>query len=460
MNPVISIVGRPNVGKSTLFNCLTKSQDALVADIPGLTRDRIYGEGRVGGKPFIVIDTGGLGSDERGMEALMMEQSQQAIAESDLVLFLVDGRSGLSATDELIAKQLRTTNKSIKLVVNKVDGLNSDIACAEFFSLGLGEPHPISAAHAQGITALVTDLMLELADNEEIATDQQEIEPGIKLAIVGRPNVGKSTLVNRMLGEERVIVCDMPGTTRDSIFIPFQRRDKYYTLIDTAGVRKRSKITDKVEKFSIIKTLQAIENAQVVLLVLDARSGISEQDLHLLGFIIDAGKAIVIAVNKWDNLELDIRSRVKSELDRRLNFIDFARIHLISALHGTGVGEIFASVEEAYHSATKKLSTSVLNEILVKAVAQHQPPLVHGRQVKLRYAHVGGYNPPQIIIHGNQTQELPNSYRRYLAGVYRKSLRLIGTPIHIELKNSENPYAAKKNILTRRQVRKRKRLYR
>lgn len=458
MIPVLAIVGRPNVGKSTLFNYLTQSRAALVADMPGVTRDRLYGEGRIGDRSFIVIDTGGLIKENSDMNSLTAQQTKQAVSEADLILFLVDARAGLTADDEEIAKTLRQLGKSIKLVVNKVDDLDPNIATAEFHRLGLGEPHPIAAAHGRGITPLITDLLLSFPVEE--TTEKTADEQGIKLAIVGRPNAGKSTLVNRMLGEERVVVYDEPGTTRDSIFVPLERRGKRYTLIDTAGVRRRGKITDTVEKFSVVKTLQAIEAANVVLLVIDARESIAEQDLHLLGFILDAGKALVIAVNKWDGLPIDQRDTVRRDLDRRLVFVDFATTHFISALHGTGVGELFPAIDAAYASAMKKLATPQLTRILERALVKHQPPLVHGRRIKLRYAHPGGNNPPTIIIHGNQTESLPDSYKRYLAGEYRKSLKLVGTPVLIELKSGENPYAGRKNVLTSRQRQKRQRMMR
>lgn len=454
MLPVIAIVGRPNVGKSTLFNVLTKSRDALVADLAGLTRDRLYGRGEFNHKAFIVIDTGGLNGDEVGLEGLMAQQTLAAIAEADKILFLVDGRGGLTPMDESIARQLRQTGKPLLLVVNKTDGINPDIAVADFTRLGLGAPMAIAAAHHQNLSALLAHLLADFS------ADQREPEPehSIKVAIIGRPNVGKSTLVNRILGEERQVVFDAPGTTRDSVYIPFERHEKRYTIIDTAGVRRRSKIDNAVEKFSVVKTLQAVAAANVVILLIDAKVGISDQDLDLLGFVLDEGKGLMIAINKWDGLEFDVKNQIKKELDRRLTFADFALRHFISALHGTGVGDLFKSIDKIYACATKKLSTAQLTRILEKAVADHQPPLVHGRRIKLRYAHTGGHNPPIIVIHGNQADNVPNAYRRYLANYFRQALKLVGTPIKIEFKETENPYKDRKNILTARQIQKRKRL--
>lgn len=454
MIPVIAIVGRPNVGKSTLFNCLTQSRDAVVADIAGVTRDRQYGQGKVGDKPYVVIDTGGIGEDHGGIESLTAEQAQLAVIESDVLLFVVDARRGLAPADSVIAKQLRKLGKKVFLVINKVDGLDTNVAIAEFHRLGLGDPIGIAASHHQGVEQLMRHVLKHLPKAEEIIADDKA---GIKIAIAGKPNVGKSTLVNRLLGEERVIVFDAPGTTRDSIYIPFERFDKKYTLIDTAGVRKRGQVTDVLEKISVVKTLQSISEANVVILVIDARSGVTEQDLHLLGFILDAGKSLVIAINKWDGLTKSDKDEVKRGLDRRLVFVDFAEIHFISALHGTGVGHLFEAVDRAYASATKILPTPLVSKILEKAVIKHQPPLVQGRRIKLRYAHVGGHNPPIIVIHGNQTKNLPEAYRRYLSSTYRKALKLVGTPIRIQLKDSNNPFAGRPNPLSDKQFAKRTR---
>jgi len=463
MLPVVALVGRPNVGKSTLFNRLTRSRDALVADYPGLTRDRQYGQAEVEDHPFIVIDTGGINGDEEGIDVLMAEQSLMAVAEADAVLFMVDARDGLTSADIGIADYLRKQNKKIFLAANKVDGIDADSAVAEFYALSLGETvHKIAAAHGRGVTQLLTlaltphieALGKEKSEEEpaEALSDEEMIEQApletdkIKLAIIGKPNVGKSTLTNRILGEERVVVYDMPGTTRDSVYIPMERNGREYVLIDTAGIRRRKNVTDIVEKFSVIKTLRAIEDANVCLLIIDAQEGITDQDLSLLGFILEAGRSLVLAVNKWDGLEEHVKDRIKTELDRRLGFIDFARIHFISALHGTGVGHLYESVEEAFVSATKRISTSMVTKILDMAVFDHQPPMYHGRRIKLKYAHAGGYNPPIIVIHGNQAKQLPTSYKRYLMNYYRKSLKIMGTPIRIEFRETSNPFAGKKKL--------------
>ncbi|BAN97430.1 ribosome-associated GTPase EngA [Plautia stali symbiont] len=487
MVPVVALVGRPNVGKSTLFNRLTRTRDALVADFPGLTRDRKYGRAEVEGREFIVIDTGGIDGTEEGVENRMAEQSLLAIEEADVVLFLVDARAGVMPADQQIANHLRSRDKATFFVANKTDGLDPDAAVLDFYALGLGEIHPIAASHGRGVTSLLETALLpwmdDIAPREVSEEDENEAywatlaaeENGealeeeeeeafdptglpIKLAIVGRPNVGKSTLTNRILGEDRVVVYDMPGTTRDSIYIPMERDDREYILIDTAGVRKRGKITDTVEKFSVIKTLQAIEDANVVMLVIDARAGISDQDLSLLGFILNSGRSLVIVVNKWDGLSQEIKDEVKDTLDFRLGFIDFARVHFISALHGSGVGNLFESVTEAYDCSTKRVNTSMLTRIMNMAADDHQPPLVRGRRVKLKYAHAGGYNPPIVVIHGNQVKDLPDSYKRYLMNYFRRSLNVMGTPIRIQFKEGDNPYAGKRNRLTPTQQRKRKRL--
>ena len=485
MTPVVALVGRPNVGKSTLFNRLTRSRDALVADFPGLTRDRKYGQANFGELNFIVVDTGGIDGSEEGIELKMAEQSLQAIDEADVVLFMVDARAGVTIADEAIADHLRRQQKKVFLVANKTDGIDGDAHSAEFYSLALGDIYQIAAAHGRGVTALLEralapflaeisgqDIDAEEDDDEGFWKDDVPDEPSeeeasaedryadlpIKFAIIGRPNVGKSTLTNRMLGEDRVIVYDLPGTTRDSIYIPMERDEQHYIVIDTAGVRKKKKIYETVEKFSVVKTLQAIEDANVVMLLIDAREGISDQDLSLLGFTLHSGRSIVIAVNKWDGLDQYDKDKIKLELELRLGFVDFARVHFISALHGSGVGNLFESIQEAYRSATKRVSTSLLTRIMNMATEDHQPPLVRGRRVKLKYAHAGGYNPPRIIIHGNQVKDLPDSYKRYLINYFRRSLKIMGTPIHIEFQEGDNPFEGKRNKLTPNQMRKRRRM--
>ena len=456
MIPVIALVGRPNVGKSTLFNRLTRSRDALVANYAGLTRDRKYGEGSIEGRRFIVIDTGGISGEEEGIDSAMAGQSLLAIQEADIVLFMLDSRDGLTSADHMIAKHLRVNNKKTFLIANKIDGMDPDVALAPFYELGLGEIHPTTATHGRGVKSMMEAVLADIPETLEDAVE--DVATGIKIAIVGRPNVGKSTLVNRMLGEERVVVYDQPGTTRDSIYINYERFDKPYTLIDTAGVRRRKNVALSVEKFSIVKTMQAISDANVVVLVMDASEGVVDQDLHLMGSVIDAGRALVLALNKWDGLEDSHKQYVKNELERRLRFVDFANIHFISALHGTGVGNLYKSIEQAFHAATDKFSTNFLTRILEDAVREHQPPIVAGRRIKLRYAHPGGHNPPIIVIHGNQTGEVPAHYVRYLEKTYRRVLNLHGTPIRIEFRTSENPFAGKKNELTARQYAKKRRL--
>lgn len=472
MVPVIALVGRPNVGKSTMFNRLTKSRDAIVGDLSGLTRDRQYGEARWQGRSYILVDTGGISGDEHGMDEKMAEQSLLAIEEADVVLFMVDARAGFTAADQMIAEHLRKRNKRSLLVANKIDNIDPEMARAEFAPLGMGDAVPVAGAQGRGVNNLLeaalgefprdaeeVDLDADVAEGEEAARIPGPSEKdGIKIAIIGRPNVGKSTLVNRMLGEDRVIVYDQPGTTRDSIYIPFERNEEKYTLIDTAGVRKRGKIHEEVEKFSVVKTLQAIKDANVVIFVMDAREGVVDHDLNLLGFALETGRAIVIALNKWDGMQPSERDYVKTELERRLFFVDFADIHFISALHGTGVGNLYASVQASFKSAITRWPTSRLTQILEDAVSEHQPPMVNSRRIKLRYAHLGGANPPLIVIHGNQVEKVPKSYVRYLENTYRRVLKLVGTPIRIEFKGGENPYEGNKNTLTDRQVNKKRRL--
>lgn len=455
MKPVLALIGRPNVGKSTLFNQITKSRNALVADIPGLTRDRQYGDATFENKSFIVVDTGGIGENDNGIDAYMAEQSRTAIEEADIILFVVDARAGLLASDEQIARELRTLGKKVHLVANKVDGVHAEVAVSEFFKLGFGEPHHVAASHGRGVQQLLEDVLLELP--EDVALDDQENIKGLRLAIIGRPNVGKSTLVNRLLGEDRVIVFDMPGTTRDSIYIPYERQGRQYTLIDTAGVRRRGRVNEIIEKFSIVKTLQAIKDAHVVVVVVDAREGIVEQDLHLLGFALEAGRAVVIAINKWDGMSDYDRTQVKEAIERRFDFVPWAKVHLISALHGTGVGDLYPSIHRAYDSAMIKIATPKLTQILEDAVDQHQPPMVSGRRIKLRYAHMGGQNPPLIVIHGNQTDKVPADYRRYLENVFRKVFKLEGTPVQIEFKGSVNPFEGRRTQMDERVAERKRR---
>ncbi len=506
---VVALVGCPNVGKSTLFNRLTKTRDALVADFPGLTRDRKYGRALYDGREYIVIDTGGIAEDAEQPSDLtnrMTSQALLAIDECDLVLFMVDARAGIMPGDYSVADYIRKSGKPCAVVANKIDGMDPDIAGTDFYALGLGEVFQTAVVHGRGVNILLEEVVAPVLREEgpldsdiieDEDDDDSEWETGfeflenvpvdrtgggfdwhafreaqrahakgehseeelkaaeqstktpfadlpIKFALVGKPNVGKSTLTNRMLGEERVVVADMPGTTRDSIYIPLEREDQKYIVIDTAGVRKRRKVNEAVEKFSIVKTLKAIEDCNVAILVIDAREHITDQDLSLLSFIIDSGRSLVIAVNKWDGLTQEYKDEIKAELDQRLGFVDFARVHFISALHGTGVGNLFESILEAYESATRRNSSSMLNRILSAATQEHEPPVSGGRRIKLKYAHAGGYNPPRIIIHGNKVSKMPDSYKRYLINCYRKSLKIMGTPVLLEFKEGDNPYANEK----------------
>ncbi|MGD2116975.1 MAG: ribosome biogenesis GTPase Der [Chromatiales bacterium] len=457
MLPVIALVGRPNVGKSTLFNRLTKTRDALVADQPGLTRDRQFGTGRLGSRPYVVVDTGGISGNREGVESLMVDQVQLAIGEADHILFLVDAREVCSAADEAIAAELRRTGKPVTLVANKSENLDPGQAATEFYALGLGEPAVISASHGRGVRSLIDAVLQQMPPAEDEQAEQEE-EKSIRIALVGRPNVGKSTMVNRLLGEERVVAFDKPGTTRDSIAIPFEKDGNHYTLIDTAGVRRRARVSEMVEKFSVIKTLQAIEEANVVLLVLDAHAGVGEQDATIAGHILEAGRALVVVINKWDGLDAEQKETIKADMQRKLPFLDFAAWWFVSALHGTGIGHLMKKVDQAYRNATRDLSTPELTRILEDCVSEHQPPLVKGRRIKLRYAHQGGKNPPLIIIHGNQADATPLSYKRYLINRFRKVFDFAGTPVRIEFRTGENPYQGRKNRLTARQVQKRQRL--
>ncbi|ALQ51353.1 ribosome biogenesis GTPase Der [Nitrosomonas ureae] len=440
MKPTLVLVGRPNVGKSTLFNRLTRTRDAIVADIPGLTRDRHYGAGRVGDKPYLVMDTGGFEPViKEGILHAMAKQTIQAIDEADRVLFIVDGRQGLTAHDKIIAEQLRKSGQKILLVVNKTEGMATAVVTAEFFELGLGDPCAVSAMHGDNINELAD---LALADFPEVVEEFSSNHP--KIAIVGRPNVGKSTLINTLLGEERVIAFDQPGTTRDSIYVDFTHKDKQYTLIDTAGLRRRGQVHETIEKFSAIKTLQAIEDANVVVLILDAKNEISDQDAHIAGFILEMGRALVIAVNKWDGLDEYQRATIKSDLSRKLAFLSFAQLHYISALHGTGIKKLLPSIDIAYAAAMADLPTPKLTRVLIAAVEKHPPPRGGMSRPKMRYAHQGGSNPPLIIIHGSMLNHVPETYRRYLENTFREIFKLWSTPLRVDFKIGHNPYADKK----------------
>jgi len=456
MIPVLALVGRPNVGKSTLFNRLTRSRDALVADFSGLTRDRQYGEAKHNDRPFIVIDTGGIDGSEEGIDAPMADQALLAIEEADLSVILVDGRSGLNPGDQHIVEFMRKQQRPFIVAVNKIDGIDQDVAMGDFYQLGVSDIHAIAATQGRGVNVMLDKLLAEFPEAEN--SEQDDEESGIKIAVAGRPNVGKSTLVNRLLGEERVVVYDQPGTTRDSVYIPYERRGQKYTLIDTAGIRRRGKTKEVIEKFSVVKSLQAIQDANVVVLLVDARDSIVEQDLHLLGYVLETGRALVIALNKWDGMNEYDKDSVKKDIRRRFVFVDFAKIHFISALHGTGVGNLYKSIDAAYASASKKLLTPKLNELLQRAVSEHAPPMHNNRRIKLRYAHAGGRNPPLIVIHGKQTGKLPASYVKYLEKTFRKLLKLEGTPIRIELRSDENPYTKGEVDLTDQQIARKRRV--
>ncbi|MFM8331353.1 MAG: ribosome biogenesis GTPase Der [Candidatus Methylumidiphilus sp.] len=461
MLPVVALVGRPNVGKSTLFNYLTQTRNALVADFPGLTRDRQYGQVNRDGRPFLVVDTGGIIEQAEGIEDHAMRQVWTALDEADLVLFLVDARAGINTADEAIAQKLRKTGKPVMLVANKVDGLKkADTALAEFFAMGLGgQPWAVAASHGTGVPELLQEIY-RLLPPLQTEAQEEENAPGIRVAIIGRPNVGKSTLVNRLLGEERVVVFDQPGTTRDSIFIPFERDGRQYTLIDTAGVRRRSRIEEAIEKFSIIKAMQAMEKAHVVIYLIDASEGVTDQDATLLGQVVENGRGLIIGLNKWDGLDPNHREQVKRMIDIKLPFVDFAAKNFLSALHGTGVGKLLEQVDVIYRSAGQSVTPARLTEILQHAVETHQPPMSHGRRIRLKFAQQVGHNPPVIVIHGNQTDNVPSAYKRYLVTVYRKALKIEGSPIRLEFKSSDNPFKDRKNVLTHRQLEKRKRLFR
>ena len=456
MLPVVALVGRPNVGKSTLFNVLTRTRDALVADMPGVTRDRHYGFCRLGERHFVLVDTGGLADSDEGLAGLTARQVELAIAEADVVVFVVDARDGLLPTDQAILERLRRTSKPMLLAVNKLDGLDESVALADFARLGVARPLPLAASHGHGTLQLVKAIETLLPAGEPEALSGED-EGGVRVAIVGRPNVGKSTLVNRLLGEDRVIVSNVAGTTRDSIRIPLERDGRKYTLIDTAGVRRRARIEDAVEKFSVIKTLQSIDAANVVVMLLDANEGVTDQDAGLIGHALEVGRALVIAINKWDGLKPYDREQCKRSLERKLTFVEWAPRLTISALHGTGIGELMKRVNRVHAAANAKLTASDLTRALEVAYAAFQPPLVRGHAPKLRYAHPGGTNPPTIVIHGSRTKHLAESYRRYLENFFRKRYKLEGTPIRIDFREGENPYAAKKNVPADGQQKRRQR---
>jgi GTP-binding protein len=464
MLPVIALIGRPNVGKSTLFNRLTRSRDAIVADYPGLTRDRQYGFGKLGPIPYIVIDTGGVAGGEEGIAELMVEQTIRALQEADVAIVMVDGRSGVTAADEHVVDLARRHAKSSWLAVNKAEGLDQDIVSSDFYALGLGDPVAVSAAHGDRISGLMDEVLAPFVEeddaDDEAAEGEDDQGKPLRIAVIGRPNVGKSTLINRLIGEDRLVVYDQPGTTRDSVAVPFERDGKKYLLIDTAGVRRKSRVYETVEKFSIVKALQAMERSQVVIALLDASEGVTEQDVSLMGLTVERGRALVVVANKWDGLSQDQRRQLKSDLDRRLPFLDFAERMTISALHGTAVGDVLPATERAYKAATRDMSTTALTRELEAAVMAHPPPLARGRRIKLRYAHQGGRNPPVIVIHGNQTDRLPDAYRRYLINRFRKTFRLKGTPVRLSFRTSDNPFKGRRNKLTPRQERKRQRLMR
>jgi GTP-binding protein len=456
MLPAVALVGRTNVGKSTLFNQLTGSRDALVADFPGLTRDRRYGFGKRDGRSFLVVDTGGLGDGVSDTAALAALQTEIAVDEADAIVFVVDYKDGLTAADERVAEQLRTANKPVTVAVNKSEGMGPELAEAEFHSLGLGAPVSIAALHGRRLAELMTRVLgpFDEADAGEI----DESLRGPHVAVVGRPNVGKSTLINRLLGSARLVTSPEPGTTRDSVLVPCERNDKNFVLVDTAGIRRRARVNEMIEKFSIVQSLRAIENAGVVILLVDAREGITDQDLHLIGLILERGRAITIGVNKWDNLDSAHRRQVDAQIDRKLDFVAFARISHISALYGSGIDDVIGAALDAYEAAGREFSTPRLNEILERAMVAHAPPIVAGRRTRLRYAHQGGRHPPIIVIHGNRAERLPSHYRRYLTNVFRRALKLEGAALRLEFRTGDNPYAGKRNTLTRRQIKRRQRV--
>ncbi|HTP40539.1 MAG TPA: ribosome biogenesis GTPase Der [Steroidobacteraceae bacterium] len=436
MLPVVAIVGRPNVGKSTLFNALTRTRDAIVADVPGVTRDRQYGYAKIGPIPCVLIDTGGLVEQPQGLDGQMRIQTEKAMAEADHIIFLADARAGLTSEDHFIARLLRRAGKPIVLAINKSEGLDPEVVSVDFHALGIGDPVPISSSHGQGCHELMDIVLGGLPEPVPPAMQTD----AIRVAIIGRPNVGKSTLVNRILGEERVIASPEPGTTRDSILVPFERDGRQFLLVDTAGVRRRSKVDDPLERASVARTLQAIAEAHVVVMVVDAHEGIGEQDATVLGQALERGRVLFIAINKWDGIAADQREQIRHLLGLKLDFVPFAPLHFISARHGTGVGELVRDVIKGFEAAMRVMATPQITRVMEKAMEAHQPPLVKGRRIKLRYAHQGGRNPPRIIIHGNQTVHVPDSYRRYLANVFREAFDLYATPVAVEFRGDANPY--------------------
>ncbi|HEX4375891.1 MAG TPA: ribosome biogenesis GTPase Der [Steroidobacteraceae bacterium] len=440
MLPIVAIVGRPNVGKSTLFNVLTRSHAAIVADVPGVTRDRQYGYSRIGRVPCVLIDTGGLIHQPTGLDAQMRVQTEKAVDEADRLIFMVDARAGLTAQDQLIARELRRVGKPVLLAVNKAEGLDGDVIAADFHRLGLGQPRAIASAHGQGCRELIDDTL----DGLEPEPLPVEEHGAIRVAVVGRPNVGKSTLVNRLIGEERVIASDQPGTTRDSILVPFTRDGRDFLFVDTAGIRRRARVEDALERASVARTLQAIAESHVVILVLDGHDNIGEQDAHVLGQALDRGRVILIAINKWDGIAMEQREEIRRLLSLKLDFVPFAPLHFISARHGTGVGELARDAIHGFDASMRAMPTPELTRTLERALEAHQPPLVKGRRIKLRYAHQGGRNPPRIVIHGNQTASVPEAYRRYLANVFRERFDLYATPVAIEFRGDKNPYDRRK----------------
>lgn len=461
MLPSVALVGRPNVGKSTLFNALTRTRDALVHDQPGVTRDRHYGFCRLAPeRPFVLVDTGGIAGDEQGLAGATARQARAAAEEADLVLFVVDGREGPSSLDDDILAWLRRSQRPCLLVVNKVDGVDLQTALAEFSRYGVAEVLPVSSAHRRGLDELLDAVLERLPKPDDSVEAEPEDPARVRVAFIGRPNVGKSTLVNRLLGEERVIASEVPGTTRDSIAVDLEREGRQYRLIDTAGLRRRAKVEEAVEKFSAIKTLQAIEQCQVAVLLLDASEGVTDQDASILGEVLDAGRALVVAVNKWDGLSTYQREQVEGALVRRLVFAEWAERVFISALHGSGLRELFAAIRRAHASATRSFSTAEVTKALETAYASFPPPVVRGHVAKLRYAHPGGENPPTFIVHGTRLRTLPDSYKRYLENFFRKRFKLVGTPIRFEFREGSNPYEGKKNELTQRQIQRKRRLLR